>query len=314
LQKLRRVDRATAQQHLAPRLRAAQYALLAIGHAHGAPSLGQHLVRQRVGRDRQVGPAHRGPQITHRRRAAAPSAHRHLQGAHTLLVGSVEIVVQRKAEFHGAGDEGVVQLVRRTQVADAQRTAGAVIVVGAAFLVFRLAEIRQHVVVRPAGIAHLAPEVEILLLAANVDQPVDGAGAAQHLAARPGHLPVVHSRHRLGDEVPADLLVVDITIEAGRDMDPRVAILAAGLQKQHSRAGIGGKPVRHHATGRAGAHDHEIIVLGIAHPHPPAFALTMPPNHMMRQGAAFPPRAVAPDAKPNRPSRHRQAGRRSPAA
>src|SRR4029077_9216873 len=45
-------------------------------------------------------------------------------------------------------------------------------------------EIRQHVVPRPTAIAELAPMVEILGLAADIDHAVDRARAAEHTAAR----------------------------------------------------------------------------------------------------------------------------------
>src|SRR6516225_732836 len=45
-------------------------------------------------------------------------------------------------------------------------------------------EIGEHVVPAPAAIAELRPMVEILGLAANVDQPVDRGRAAQNPAAR----------------------------------------------------------------------------------------------------------------------------------
>ena len=79
-----------------------------------------------------------------------------------------------------------MEFVAGAQIGDDERPAGAVVFVGAALLVLGPAEIGEHVVIRPASIAELAPQVEILLLSAYVDQPVDRAGAAEHLAARPG--------------------------------------------------------------------------------------------------------------------------------
>ena len=50
--------------------------------------------------------------------------------------------------------------------------------------VLGLFEIRQHILPRPAAIAELRSMVEILGLAADINQPVDRTGAAQHPAAR----------------------------------------------------------------------------------------------------------------------------------
>ncbi|KAG1166259.1 hypothetical protein G6F35_018296 [Rhizopus arrhizus] len=52
-------------------------------------------------------------------------------------------------------------------------------------VVFQLAKGRQAIVPSPSRVAGVAPSVVILPLAANVDQPVDGAGSAQRAAARP---------------------------------------------------------------------------------------------------------------------------------
>src|SRR5438874_72153 len=86
---------------------------------------------------------------------------------------------------NSCGDKGVVKFVPGAQIGDVERAALAVIIVGAALLVLGAAEIRQHVVIAPAEAAELAPIVEILFLAADVDQAVDRGGAAEHLAARP---------------------------------------------------------------------------------------------------------------------------------
>ena len=44
---------------------------------------------------------------------------------------------------------------------------------------------REHVRPSPAGVAELTPQVEILGMAADIGQAVDGAAPAQDLAARP---------------------------------------------------------------------------------------------------------------------------------
>ena len=44
--------------------------------------------------------------------------------------------------------------------------------------------IRQHILVRPTGVAQRGPVVEIALLAADIDQGIDGATAALDFAAR----------------------------------------------------------------------------------------------------------------------------------
>ena len=68
---------------------------------------------------------------------------------------------------------GVVQGMIRLEIRNAQGSAGTVEFVGAALLILSLAEIWQHIVIGPPGVAELPPEIEILALAADIDQAVD---------------------------------------------------------------------------------------------------------------------------------------------
>src|SRR5205814_1333942 len=98
---------------------------------------------------------------------------------------------------------------------------------------------------------------------ADVNQPVDRARPAQHLAARPWQAASVELGLRLGLELPGDLRVVDIAVEAGRDVDPRVAVLAAGFEQQYLVHRVRRQPVGEHAAGRSGTDD-DVIVFGFA--------------------------------------------------
>jgi len=199
-------------------------------------------------------------------------AHCHLQWADAVLLGAVEIGVQPMTRLLRSGDKGVVQFVARAQVGDAERSARAMMLVSASFLVLGAPEIRQHVLIRPAGIAHLAPQVEILLLAADVDEPVDGTRSAKHLAARPQHSAAAELRERLGLEHPSDLRVEDVSVEPGGDVDPRVAVLAAGLEQQHAARAVSRQAVRQHTAGRAGADNDKVEFSDVLHSARGAFS------------------------------------------
>ena len=90
-------------------------------------------------------------------------------------------------------------------------------------------EVGQHVVPRPAAAAELRPDVVVGRLAAHVEMAVDRARAAQHLAARVLYAAVVDVGAGRGLVAPVELVVVDGLVEAGRDLDPDVVVLAAGL-------------------------------------------------------------------------------------
>src|SRR3546814_1307068 len=84
-----------------------------------------------------------------------------------------------------SSDLHVAELEARARVRDAEWPVTAVDLVLAALVAFRPLEVGKHVLVGPAGIAELAPMVEVLALAADIDQPVDGTRPAEHAAARP---------------------------------------------------------------------------------------------------------------------------------
>ena len=136
------------------------------------------------------------------------------------------------------------------------------ILVGAAYLVLRLLEIGQHVVIAPADIAALPPAVVVLMLATHIEQAVDRARPAQHLAARLKHLPAAKAGFRFGLVHPVDGLFLEQFAVAERDVNPDVGVLRPCLQQQHRMPAIGAQPVREHAAGGAGADDD---VIELAH-------------------------------------------------
>src|SRR5690606_41127311 len=82
----------------------------------------------------------------------------------------------------------------------------------------------------PARIAGRLPVVEVARLAANVDHGIDGARAAQHLAARPVSDAVGEFRIRLGAIHPVDGRIEEALSVAHRQRQPETAVLATGLE------------------------------------------------------------------------------------
>ena len=106
--------------------------------------------------------------------------------------------------------------------------------VGTALVVLGLAEIRQHRFPVPALAATLTPLIVVGVIAAHVDHAVDRTGAAENLAARLIHDAVVEVRLRLGIEHPVHPRIDEGLGVAKRNVDPRVGVLAAGLQQQNA--------------------------------------------------------------------------------
>src|SRR6202030_867902 len=84
--------------------------------------------------------------------------------------------------------------------------------------VLSLLEVWQDIVPAPAAIAELPPMVEILGLAADVDEAVDRRRAAEHPAARVGDRPSGRARIGFRLEVPGEGRVVEQLHEADRDV------------------------------------------------------------------------------------------------
>src|SRR5262249_27921 len=125
----------------------------------------------------------------------------------------------------------------------------------AAPLVLGATKIGQHILKTPAGIAELAPMIEIRRLAANIEKPVDGARAAQNFPARLDDAPVVDLGFRLPAIEPVHLGIGEQVAVTERDVNPDVAVVTAGFEQQNALAARGGQAIGEHAAGRASAYD-----------------------------------------------------------
>src|SRR5581483_8772051 len=138
------------------------------------------------------------------------------------------------------------RLARRRPLAHrrgGEKPAGAVNLGGLALPVLGLLEIGQHVVPAPAAVAELGPVVEILGLAADVDQPVDRRRAAEHAAARIGDGAAGGAGIGLGLVAPGQGLVVEQLHEPGGNVDQRIPVAPAGLDQYDPDRGVGAEPV-----------------------------------------------------------------------
>ena len=156
---------------------------LPVDDARRAPAVEHDPRRARVRLDREVRATARGPQVGDRGRAAEAVAGRELVVAGAFLRRAVEVGVARNADLAGRGDQRLDELVLRADVGHPERAVGAVPFALAADVVLELAEVRQHVGVAPAAVAERGPVVVVVAVAADVDEAVDRARAAQRPAA-----------------------------------------------------------------------------------------------------------------------------------
>src|SRR5262249_60651709 len=141
-----------------------------------------------------VGRAARAAEWASARRGPPPGAHRGLVEAGPFLHGAIEIVVARIAALHRRLHIGDGERMAVAQVRDRERPARAVKFIGAALVILRPAEIGQDVAKAPAGVAELAPMVEVFGLPADIDETVDRARPAEDFSARCNHVSAVTAR------------------------------------------------------------------------------------------------------------------------
>ena len=158
---MRRIESAAGDEHLAVRARGADRVALPVFHPDRAASLKQNTGSRRVGDDREIGPAARRPQVADGGRAAAAVARGELEIADALLCRPVEIIITWEARLLRRGDESLAQGMRLAYIRDGKRAVDPVQRVLSALLVFGAPEIRQHILKAPAGVAELAPMIEV---------------------------------------------------------------------------------------------------------------------------------------------------------
>ncbi len=154
-QKLRRIDRAAAQDRFA-RIGAKFRAAAHIAHALHEGALDNQFANHRPIEQGQIVSGPRRPKISAGGRVARPFADRELIALRSLLPGAVEIIGKRQASrgarFHeGIDDRDAVACPRHTQ-----RSCRAMILIDMIQIGFRAAKIGQNVCGRPTGISSAA--------------------------------------------------------------------------------------------------------------------------------------------------------------
>ncbi len=258
LQQLRRAERAGAQDHLASRAYCFLSSTFEIIHA-ACPSAFTHDARRHRTRDHaQIWARQIGRQIRLGRAAAFAVLMRDLIQEGTLLFKAVVVGIQGDAVQCGGIEKHPTQGAVVARVGHVQGAALAVKGVVELLVIFRTPEIRQYLVVGPAGVAERGPMIVVPAVAAHVEHGVDGAGTAQRLAARLIAAPPLQAGLRHG--------LVGIIVDArrhhrhhaGRGMDQHAGIAPAGFEQCHRHARVFRHARSQRTAGRAGAHDHVI--------------------------------------------------------
>ena len=146
-------------------------------------------------------------------------------------------------------------------------TGGGMKGIGTTVGILVLQEVREAVVPAPSRIrtesVARAPAVVVTGLAAHIDHPVDAAAAAKHLATRIAQRAAVQAGLGVGFIHPVGARVTDAAQVPNRNVDPRIVIVAPGLDQKHPLRRVGTQPIRQQATSSARTAD-DVVVKGLA--------------------------------------------------
>ena len=214
-------------------------------------------------------------QIGSSRRATPPLPGVHLVIAGTGDVAPAEIRRARNADFRRGIEKRIGERIHPAGVLDPDSAFIAMKLVRAALLTLRFPEVRQDILIGPAGSAHLLPDRIVGGHAAHVDQAVDRARAAQHLPAQRRNPTSSQVRLRIGLEVPHEPRIGQDLGEPHRQANPATRILRSGFEQEDAGAAILAQPRGNHRAARACADHHEVI-FGFSDLHPvhPFFRVT----------------------------------------
>ncbi len=183
-----------------------------------------------------------------------------LHQAETFLFGAVIVIRQFKPRLGAGLNEGVKQGVVDRPALHMQRSIRATPALFTAMAVFHALEIRQHIRIGPALRAELFPAIEILGMAAHVNEAVNGGGAADDLATWGGDAAIIEIGLGFGEITPIVALHAHRPGESRRHLDERAEIGTAGLYDDDGIATIFRQAVGDGGPCGAGADD-DVICL-----------------------------------------------------
>ncbi|MCY1346045.1 hypothetical protein D9M69_321200 [compost metagenome] len=258
-QRLRRAEGAGGEDHLAPRAHFLDLLAVVVAHPDAARALEDQAVEGGVEIELEVGTLQVGPQVALGRAAALAVLLGDLVAEAAILLAAVVVLGAGDALRLGGAHEHLAQRAGRLQLGDVQRTAGAVeLALAETLVVLGLLEVRQHLVVAPAGVAQARPVVVVPAVATHVDHAVDRAGTAQRLAARLVALAPVEARLRHRLVGPVVIALAHHHHDAGRRLDQHLPVAAAGLEQAHADLRVLAQ-ARRNRTATRPATDHHVI-------------------------------------------------------
>ncbi|MNQ36399.1 hypothetical protein D3C85_499190 [compost metagenome] len=262
LQQVRRTDGTGRHQHLAVAVDGMGLAALVVLHADDALAIEEDAAGHGVGDHRQVGPLHGRPQVGVGGGPAHAILHCHVHGAETFLHVAVAVVGLDVAGLGAGLHPGAVKRVLHVvAIVGGQGTTGTAVVIAAELVGLGALEVGQAIAVAPVLRPQGFPLVEVVGVATDVDQAIDGRGATEHLAARAVQATAVEMRLGHGLVAPVVLPGVHRDGKGAGHLDQHAAVAAAEFQDQHRGAGVLGQATGQDTAGGAGADDDVVVSL-----------------------------------------------------
>ena len=254
-QQLRCLDRAGGKDDLPPGRDADLPAADESFDARRPPPVDDDPQRSGAGADVEILPRCCGLEIGRRRTHAPPAACIDVIEGEPLPRVGVEIVEDREPVLRRRPEKRFADRQAGPGAPDPHGACPAMPRPVAALVRFRAPEIGKQVLERPAGAAHLAPDVVFTGMAPRVDHAVDAARTAQHPSLEPGEFAVLHPGNRVGLEAPVEPgMVRSGEPEAGKAQEQ--AVVAPARLEQHDRnVRVLRKPCGDHGARCAGPDD-----------------------------------------------------------
>src|SRR4029077_7655550 len=173
-EKMRRADRARAENNFARGLRLDHLAVMRIEGTSRAVALEGDPMHQAIGLDAKIGATQRRAQERVRGTAARAVALCHVRQSDAVLCRPVDIVVALQAELLAPRDECCSEWVRRTQARHMQTSVMPMEgrIAADTCELFAALEIGQYIVEAPALVAKLTPLVVVIAMTAHIHHRV----------------------------------------------------------------------------------------------------------------------------------------------
>ena len=187
---------------------------------------------------RQVGPVERRFKIRLRRGPAPAVLLGDIIKAKPFPLFTVKVCSDRQTGSICRIHKTPGKRIGMTKLFNSEGTAGAMISISTAVIIFCLFKPWQHFVVAPPGSAGFSPAVIVFPLSANVAHGIDRTAAPQGFPSGPEKFAVIQLTLRRGEISPANAVKTTEQRQSERHMDERIVIFTAGFQQTHSNRRI----------------------------------------------------------------------------